>query len=74
MMRRKIMPYILRVLRDDPCTRDDENQLVMAVFREMGFDLLPEQISLLHDLPQFSSIVQTRAKIQQQGLFCLRPP
>lgn len=72
-MKRSIKPFVLRVMSREPATRCDDNALVVAVCREMGFDLLPEQIALINDLPRFSSIVRTRAKIQQQGRFLPSP-
>gem|GEM_PF-3552523 len=68
-MRRKIKPVVMRVLKNDPLSRQDDNRLVIAVCQEMGIPLLPEHIRLLEDLPRFSSVVRTRAKIQEQGRF-----
>lgn len=70
--RRRVQPAVLKVLRRDPRARCDDNVLIWSVCREMGYDLLPEQISLIAELPKFSSIIRSRAKIQQQGRF--RPP
>ena len=68
-MRRKIKSVVLRVLKNDPLAREDDNHLICAVCHEMGLELLPEHVRLIEALPRFSSIVRTRAKIQQQGRF-----
>jgi hypothetical protein len=72
-MQKRVRPVVLRVLRQDPLSRENDNRLVLAVCRELGYDLRPEQVDFISGLPSFAGIVRSRAKIQEQGRF-LPPP
>lgn len=72
-MRRQLKPTVMRVMRDDLTARENDNHLIYAVCREMGHELLPEQLDLIHQLPNFASIVRARAKLQEQGRFLPSP-
>ena len=69
----RVKPAVLKVLRLDPTAREDTNRLVWGVCREMGHDILPEHVEMLSQLPNFSSIIRARAKIQEMGRFRPEP-
>jgi len=71
-MKRRVKQTVLRVLSRNAQARENDILLIWDVCREMGHELLPEQIELLSQLPNFASIIRARAKIQEQGRF--RPP
>jgi hypothetical protein len=72
-MRRSIKPTVMRVMGEDLTARENDNHLMYAVCREMGYQLLPEQLDLINRLPNFASIVRARAKLQEQGRFLPSP-
>ncbi|HEX8237988.1 MAG TPA: hypothetical protein VF600_18760 [Abditibacteriaceae bacterium] len=72
-MRRKVKQTVLRVLQKDASARDSGQRLIWAVCREMGHEIMPEQVEAITNLPNFSSIIRARAKIQEQGRFTPSP-
>lgn len=64
---------VKRIMSEQPGTRDSNDDLIIAVYKEFGVDLTPLQISKLKVAPSFETITRCRRKIQAIGILQASP-
>ena len=66
---KKAEGLVQKVLEEEPQTRSDDVDLVIAVWERQGVHLSEDQKRLIHKLYSSETITRCRRKIQERGLF-----
>lgn len=64
---------VRRIMLQQPITRDSNDDLIIAVYKEYGVDLNAVQISRMKSAPSFETITRVRRKIQAAGVLQASP-
>ncbi len=66
---RQALKLIKQILANDPITRSDDKELILAVWEAQGLILTPEQKNRFKNAFSAETIRRTRAKLNEQGEF-----
>ena len=66
---RQALKLIKEILANDPITRSDDKELILAVWEVQGLILTPEQKNRFKNAFSAETIRRTRAKLNEQGEF-----